>query len=110
MSSKESRPSDACFAHRITLFALDGLTQAENVGVVTRNCAAIGVDLLIAGERAASPYLRSGVKNSMGTTFGLNVRHVSDLQSTLQELRTHFGTLVQPMRTFLKIVSRGIPW
>ncbi len=76
------------------LVALDGLTQAENVGVVVRNCAAFGVDLLIAGERAASPYLRRAVRNSMGTIFELNVNHTGDLHSTLRELRRRFGTVI----------------
>jgi tRNA G18 (ribose-2'-O)-methylase SpoU len=76
------------------IVALDGLSQAENVGVITRNCAAFGVDAIIAGETSCSPYLRRAVRNSMGTVFKLPIIHVGNLRESLQGLRTRFGTRV----------------
>ncbi len=75
-----------------TLVALDGLTQAENVGVIVRSCAAFGVDAIIAGETSCSPYLRRAVRNSMGGVFKLAVFHPADLGSTLAMLRDRHGT------------------
>jgi len=72
------------------LVAVNGLTNAENLGVLVRNCAAFGVDALLVGETSSSPYLRRAVRNSMGTVFNLPVVHVSNLAQTLRELRgTH---------------------
>jgi tRNA G18 (ribose-2'-O)-methylase SpoU len=53
--------------------ALDELANAENLGVLVRNCVAFGVDALIAGETSSSPYLRRAVRNSMGAIFQLPV-------------------------------------
>jgi len=67
--------------------AVDGLTSAENMGVLTRNCAAFGVQALIVGETCASPFLRRAVRNSMGTIFRLPVLESADLASSLIQFR-----------------------
>lgn len=69
------------------LVAADGLTSAENVGVLVRNCVAFGAQALITGETSASPYLRRAVRNSMGTVFQLPVIEADDLVRTIQALR-----------------------
>ena len=66
--------------------ALDGLVNAENVGVLVRNCAAFGVDGILVGETSSSPYLRRAVRNSMGTVFKLPVFHTDDLATVLRWL------------------------
>jgi tRNA G18 (ribose-2'-O)-methylase SpoU len=53
--------------------ALDGLSNAENIGVLMRNCVAFGVSALIVGETCSSPFLRRTVRNSMGAVFKLPV-------------------------------------
>ena len=70
----------------LLLVALDSLVNAENVGVVVRNCAAFGVGAIIVGETSSSPYLRRAVRNSMGTVFQLPIVHVDDLAATLRSL------------------------
>jgi tRNA G18 (ribose-2'-O)-methylase SpoU len=70
----------------LLLVALDGMTNAENVGVLVRNCAAFGVDGLIVGETSSSPYLRRAVRNSMGTVFALPVLRSEDLAGTLTDI------------------------
>lgn len=75
-------PSPRLFA------AADGLTSAENVGLLARNCAAFGVQGLIIGETSSSPYLRRAVRNSMGTVFALPVVESTDLVADLGRLRT----------------------
>src|SRR6185503_20581871 len=47
--------------HPMLFVALDSLTNAENLGVVVRNCAAFGVQGLIVGETCTSPFLRRTV-------------------------------------------------
>lgn len=67
--------------------AADGLSNAENIGVLVRNCVAFGVQALFVGETSASPYLRRAVRNSMGTVFQLPIYETTRLTDTLAELR-----------------------
>lgn len=74
--------------------ALDGLANAENVGVVVRNSAAFAVHLLVAGETSSSPYLRRSVRNSMGTVFRLPVIHTASLATFLEDLHEVHGVRI----------------
>jgi tRNA G18 (ribose-2'-O)-methylase SpoU len=74
------------------LLALDGLRQAENVGIVVRNAAGFGVDTLVIGETSCSPYLRRAVRNSMGAVFTLPILHAERLGATLMTLCEKFKT------------------
>lgn len=67
--------------------AIDGIDNAENLGVIVRNCAAFRVQALIVGETSGSPYLRRAVRSSMGTIFRLPIVEVSSLQEALGQLR-----------------------
>jgi tRNA G18 (ribose-2'-O)-methylase SpoU len=58
------------------LAAIDGLSNAENLGALVRNCVAFGVQALLVGETCSSPYLRRSVRNSMGAIFQLPVWEV----------------------------------
>jgi len=69
------------------LVALEGLTSAENLGVIVRNCVAFGVHALVVGETCSTPYLRRAVRNSMGTLFKLPVVEPPGLVQTLRQLR-----------------------
>jgi len=62
--------------------ALDGLCNAENIGLLMRNCAAFGVSALITGETCSSPFLRRTVRNSMGTIFKLPVLELAAFSSS----------------------------
>jgi|SRR5665213_1240922 len=74
-------PSPKLFA------AVDGLTNAENIGLLVRNCAAFGAHGLIVGETCSSPFLRRAVRNSMGAIFLLPVVETASLVQSLRELR-----------------------
>jgi len=65
----------------------DGLANAENVGLIVRNCAAFGVQALIVGETSSSPFLRRAVRNSMGAIFKLPIVETPSLLNTLGVLR-----------------------
>jgi tRNA G18 (ribose-2'-O)-methylase SpoU len=67
------------------LVAMDGIVNAENVGVIVRNAAAFGAHGIIAGTSSSSPYLRRAVRNSMGAVFHLPVVH-AELIDALQEI------------------------
>ena len=84
-------PLDEIFrpASRPYLFAaVDGLSSAENLGGLVRNCAAFGVQALLVGETSSSPYLRRAVRTSMGAIFQLPVVAVSCLTEAMQHLRS----------------------
>jgi tRNA G18 (ribose-2'-O)-methylase SpoU len=70
------------------LVALDGLSSADNVGSLVRNCAAFNVQALVVGETAGSPFLRRAVRSSMGAIFHLPIIETASLVETLQHLRT----------------------
>jgi len=63
----------------LLLAAVDGLTSAENLGALVRNCVAFGVQALIVGETSSSPFLRRAVRNSMGTILQLPVIELAKL-------------------------------
>ncbi len=69
------------------LVAADGLSNAENVGVLARNCVAFGAQALIVSETCASPYLRRAVRNSMGTIFQLPIIESKSLAAHITELK-----------------------
>jgi tRNA G18 (ribose-2'-O)-methylase SpoU len=74
--------------------ALDGLVNSENVGTIVRNCAAFGVQAVIAGETSSSPYLRRAVRNSMGAVFRMPVVHAPHLAESLAGLERRHRTRV----------------
>ena len=76
------------------IVALDNLVNSENVGVIVRNCAAFGVDLILSGETSSSPYLRRAVRNSMGAVFHMPVIHTESLSDSLNLLRNKFKTRI----------------
>ena len=68
--------------------AVDGLSNAENLGAVVRNCAAFNVQALITGETCSSPFLRRAVRSSMGAIFHLPIVETGSLVDTLKSLRS----------------------
>ena len=68
------------------LAAVDGITSAENMGGLVRNCGAFGVQGLLVSASSCSPFLRRAVRSSMGGIFELPVLEVKDLVKSLQHL------------------------
>jgi tRNA G18 (ribose-2'-O)-methylase SpoU len=73
----------------LLLAAVDGLTNAENLGTLVRNCAAFGVQALLVGETSSSPFLRRAVRSSMGGIFKVPVVETNSLVKLLQVLRVN---------------------
>ena len=71
------------------LAAVDGLSNAENLGTLVRNCDAFGVQTLLMSQTSSSPFLRRAVRSSMGVIFRLPVIEGIDLAAAIRELRAH---------------------
>ena len=71
------------------LAAVDGLSSAENLGSVVRNCAAFNVQALLIGETCTSPFLRRAVRSSMGAIFELPIIETNSLTGSLEFLKAH---------------------
>lgn len=67
--------------------ATDGVSNAENLGTLVRNCAGFSVDGLLISQGSSSPFLRRAVRSSMGGIFKMPVLERLDLVATFQELR-----------------------
>ena len=85
--------------------ALDGLSNAENVGLLMRNCVAFGVSALIAGETCCSLFLRRTVRNSMGAIFKLPVFEAGASRCDDRTAQRAIPTLVQTLR---ELRSQGV--
>jgi tRNA G18 (ribose-2'-O)-methylase SpoU len=76
------------------LVAAEGISNAENLGALARNCAAFGVHGLLTGESSGSPFLRRAVRSSMGTILKLPSIELTSLNAGLRELRNRGIRLV----------------
>jgi tRNA G18 (ribose-2'-O)-methylase SpoU len=76
---------------RMLTVMLDGITNAENMGVIIRNCAGFHTDAVIVLPSSCDPYLRRSVRNSMGNIFGMTVVYATE-----------------PMREIVRLKEEGI--
>jgi tRNA G18 (ribose-2'-O)-methylase SpoU len=76
------------------VIALDGLSSAENIGALVRNCAGFGAQGLIVGETSPSPFLRRSVRSSMGTIFQMPIVESNDLKTSLLLLKDHGARII----------------
>jgi tRNA G18 (ribose-2'-O)-methylase SpoU len=67
--------------------ALDEISNAENIGVIVRNTAALGANGLIVGETSGSPFLTRAIRTSMGAIFRLPAVEVLSLVEALEAVR-----------------------
>ena len=67
--------------------AVDGLTNAPNLGAVVRSAVAFGTQAILVGETSTSPWLRRAVRSSMGAVFDIAVVETENLAGSLEELR-----------------------
>ena len=88
--------------------AVDGLSNAENLGALVRNCVAFGVQALIIGETSSSPYLRRAVRNSMGTIFQLPIIELTKLGQRHQFTAKPHTTKLTLVECLRELRGRGI--
>ncbi len=68
--------------------AIEGLSNADNVGALVRNCAALGANGVLVSQCASSPFMRRAVHASMGTVFSVPVVDACLLEESLSYLRS----------------------
>jgi tRNA G18 (ribose-2'-O)-methylase SpoU len=88
--------------------AIDGLSNAENLGAIVRNCVAFGVQALLVGETCSSPFLRRSVRNSMGTVFQLPVWEVRAANQVAAAGRRDAPARFSLAQTLRDLRARGI--
>lgn len=66
---------------------IDGVVNAENMGVIIRNCACFGVDAVITLPSSCDPYLRRSVRNSMGNIFQLPITYLANTKDEIELLK-----------------------
>jgi tRNA G18 (ribose-2'-O)-methylase SpoU len=71
----------------LLLVAADGISNAQNVGALARNCAAFSASGLIVDPRSCSPFLRRAVSASAGAIFSVPIIELDDLAGALREMR-----------------------
>lgn len=72
---------------RLVIVACVDIQDPENMGVVLRNCAAFGVDVVLVNPNCASPFSRRVLRVSMGAVLSLPIVESSDLDQDLTQLR-----------------------
>lgn len=72
----------------------EGLSNAENMGVLIRNSTAFGAHGLVTGETCASPWLRRSVRSSMGTIFKTPMLEPPNLLGALEVMHAHGVSLI----------------
>lgn len=92
---------------RRIIVVLPDITKPDNIGVVFRNCAALGADGILLGPQACDPLSRRGLRVSMGGVFQLPWVKTDDLNRDLDLLHTQFqyercGTVLSEQATDLK--------
>ena len=75
-----------CIQSNLRLLALDGISDAANMGSMIRCAAAFGIDALVLSRDCCDPWYRRSVRVSMGHIFHVPVVRVDDLSCTLCRL------------------------
>jgi tRNA G18 (ribose-2'-O)-methylase SpoU len=66
---------------------VDGITNAENMGVIIRNCVCFGAGALLVLPTSCDPYLRRSVRNSMGNIFQFPIAYIHETIREIQSLK-----------------------
>ncbi|MEW5797384.1 MAG: RNA methyltransferase [Bacteroidota bacterium] len=66
---------------------IDGIVNAENMGVIVRNCACFAVDAILTLPSSCDPYLRRSVRNSMGNIFQMPITYLTNARSDIDSLK-----------------------
>jgi tRNA G18 (ribose-2'-O)-methylase SpoU len=74
--------------HSRSVYVLvDGITNAENMGVIVRNCACLNADAVIVLPSSCDPYLRRSVRNSMGNIFSMPIIYISNTKDEIEHIK-----------------------
>lgn len=105
------RPRDASWAQVFadadsprTLLVLPSVQGPENLGLMLRTAAALGIDAVLLGPECADAWSRRVLRVSMGSALQLPMRHARDMQAELGELARHWG-----VRLIAAVPRGGVP-
>jgi tRNA G18 (ribose-2'-O)-methylase SpoU len=74
----------------LTLVICPDVQDPENLGVIARTGAALGVDALLLGPRSGDPFSRRVLRVSMGAVLRLPIRRSNNLLADMHELRERY--------------------
>jgi len=74
-----------------TLLVCPEITNVENLGLLTRVAAGLGVGAMVLGPRCADPWYRRSVRVSMGAVYKMPMVRLDDLEAGLDRLRARHG-------------------
>ena len=80
-----------CAGKAETLLICPEITNVENLGLLSRVAAGLGVGAMVLGPRCADPWYRRSVRVSMGAVFTLPIVRLDDLDAGLNRLRDRHG-------------------
>lgn len=75
---------------RPTLLVCPEITNVENLGLLTRVAAGLGIGAMVLGPKCADPWYRRSVRVSMGAVFRLPIVRLDDLEAGLDQLRERY--------------------
>lgn len=75
----------------LTLVVCPEATQAENLGMVFRTAAALGVDAVLLGPKSCDPLCRRALRTSMGSVLRVPFVRSTDLAADLQMLKQRWN-------------------
>lgn len=78
------------------LVVLEGVGNADNVGLIFRNAAAFGASGVVLGPRCCDPLYRKAIRTSMGAALTVPLATAANLPTFLEDLRAA-GWLVLAM-------------
>lgn len=73
--------------HARLVVALDGVSNADNVGAIIRNAEAFGADAVVLSPTSCDPLYRRAIRVSMGAVLRLPVAKVRHWPAVFEELR-----------------------
>lgn len=79
--------ADSLLAKYSTFAVLENVNNPNNLGVIMRNAAALGIDAVLLDQRCADPLYRRAVRASMGQVFAIPHARLGDLPEDLERLR-----------------------
>lgn len=94
----------------VSLVVLPDVQSPENLGVILRISAALGVDAVLLGPRAGDPLSRRVLRTSMGYTLQVPILTLCDPPQTLESLKnehqvTLIATALDPRAVNLRMLS-----
>lgn len=96
---------------RSTIVVCPDVQDPTNLGVVLRNCAAFGIDLVLLGDKCADPFSRRVLRVSMGAVLELAILTPRDLAADLANLQREYdvrtiATVLDPAADVLDTAAR----